>query len=143
MVKVTNIAEQTKVKLRELMETSVEAGETIDELTHRIEETYDGFATYRAYRIAATETINAMGASQTLQVSDEGDPDVEKEWLSSRDAATRDTHKPGTGLDGQRVKVDEPFEIDGQLLRWPADSGLGADPSLTVNCRCTLLWFNP
>jgi hypothetical protein len=136
--KVVTIQDSTKAMIQDVLSQGIEAGDTITDMTHRLTDLYRGFATARAYRIAATETVNAMGASQTLQVSAEGDPDVEKEWLSSRDPAVRDSHQR---LDGQRVKVDEPFEIDGQLLRWPADGGLGAAPAYTVNCRCSLNWL--
>lgn len=133
--KVTDITTSTRSLLQRILEEGVEAGDAITDLARRIEES-TGFSMARALRISSTEVIASAGASQVLMVADE-DPRATKQWLSSRDQAVRDAHRE---LDGQQVLVTEAFEIDGARLRWPADSGLGAPPELTVFCRCALTW---
>jgi uncharacterized protein with gpF-like domain len=56
-----------------------------------------------------------------------------KVWLTTQDGETRDDH---SFADGQRVPVQEPFNVGGELLDAPA---LGSDPANNVNCRCTML----
>lgn len=59
--------------------------------------------------------------------------DMEKEWFATLDGRTRDTHRM---LDRQRRPIDEPFEVEGMEIMFPADPH--AHPSLTYNCRCTM-----
>jgi uncharacterized protein with gpF-like domain len=136
--KVVNILDTTKQQIREILEEGVAAGDTIVDMANRLDTLYAGFSRARSLRIASTEVVNAMGASQVLMVEEEGEGPVVKEWLSSRDAAVRDAH---ARLDGVSVGVSDAFEIDGARLRWPADSGLGAPPGLVINCRCSLQYI--
>lgn len=41
------------------------------------------------------------------------------------------------GPHGQTVGVREPFEVSGELLRFPGDTSLGASLGNVINCRCT------
>lgn len=59
--------------------------------------------------------------------------DMEKEWFATLDGRTRDTHRM---LDRQKRPLDEPFEVEGMEIMYPADPH--AHPSLTYNCRCTM-----
>lgn len=86
----------------------------------------------RSDRIARTETGKAYNGARVEEMKMH---DVEKhQWLSSRDAHVRDTHQPGTGVDGDIVTVGEPFP-NGVI--YPSEGGPSAPASEVVNCRCT------
>lgn len=57
--------------------------------------------------------------------------DLMKQWMATLDSHTRDSH---ADIDGEQVKVDEPFS---NKLMYPGDPG--GDPSEVYNCRCTLV----
>jgi hypothetical protein len=59
---------------------------------------------------------------------------VHKEWMTTFDEHTRYTHRM---LDGQKVPVDKPFEVEGYKIMFPGDPA--AHPSMIYNCRCTLV----
>jgi len=56
-----------------------------------------------------------------------------KEWRAVLDSKTRPAH---VVADGQVKKINEPFEVDNELLMYPSDSSLGASIENTINCRC-------
>lgn len=62
-------------------------------------------------------------------------------WLSSRDRRVRKPPKSGANhaaMDGQRVRVGEPFVTPrGFRLLFPGDVSLGAPADEVINCRCT------
>ena len=59
---------------------------------------------------------------------------LEQEWLATLDNRTRHAHRV---VDGQRVKVGEPFQVDGYDIESPGDPS--APGYLVYNCRCTLI----
>lgn len=88
-----------------------------------------------AKRIARTEGHRIQQAS-TMDAQTEAKKkgaDVVKQWDSTLDGATRETHRK---LDGQIREVDEPFEADGKKAMYPGDFG---DPAEDINCRCASL----
>ena len=88
-----------------------------------------------AKRIARTEGHRIQQAS-TMDAQTEAKKkgaDVLKQWDSTLDGATRETHRK---LDGQIREVDEPFEADGKKAMYPGDFG---DPAEDCNCRCASL----
>ena len=75
-----------------------------------------------AYNFASVEAWRQSGVVEQV------------EWLSSGDAATRETHLLA---DGQRVDFGETFDVGGAALAFPGDpSGPAGE---TINCRCTAL----
>lgn len=66
-----------------------------------------------------------------------GSPRASKEWATILDQVTRLSH---VIADGQKVPMTEPFVVQGELLRRPADTSLGASASNTINCRCSALY---
>lgn len=88
-----------------------------------------------AIRIARTEGHRIQQQSQldTLNTAKEKGADVVKQWDSTLDGRTRDTHRL---LDGQIREVDEPFESSGMKAMYPGGFGR---PSEDCNCRCCML----
>jgi SPP1 gp7 family putative phage head morphogenesis protein len=93
------------------------------------------FSQDRSLRIARTESTKAVNAAtdQAYRQAATAGIDIQKQWLSSRDAKVREAHQ---ALDGVVVGVNEEFESEGYTSPLPANFG---DPSLDVNCRCTIV----
>jgi HK97 family phage portal protein len=93
------------------------------------------FSQDRSLRIARTESTKAVNAAtdQAYRQAATAGIDIQKQWLSSRDAKVREAHAE---LDGVVVGVNEEFESEGYTSPCPANFG---DPSLDVNCRCTIV----
>lgn len=64
--------------------------------------------------------------------------DIKQMWLATYDGRTRHEHRQ---LDGQIRAVNEPFEVDGYKLDFPADPK--GEPFLVYNCRCTTIPYLP
>lgn len=98
----------------------------------------------KATMLARTDLIGmSNGAGQGVakmlneaaRSNNEPEPIGDKVWLSSHDARVRDTH---AAADGQRVPLDQPFNVGGEPLAYPGDpAGSNAE---TINCRCTELY---
>lgn len=63
---------------------------------------------------------------------------VQKQWMATLDARTRDAH---ADLDGQIKDVDKPFESSLGPIMYPGDPS--AAPGNVWNCRCTLTYVYP
>ncbi len=88
-----------------------------------------------AMRIARTEAhrIQCKATSDAQFKAKEKGADVVKQWDSSLDGKTRDTHRQ---LDGQIRELEEPFEVAGHKAMFPGGFGIAAED---INCRCALL----
>jgi len=60
-----------------------------------------------------------------------------KQWAAILDEVTRLNHAIA---DGQRRRIDEPFNVGGELLRHPGDTSLNASAGNVINCRCSALY---
>lgn len=89
----------------------------------------------KAMRIARTEghKIQVEAAFDSQKKAKEAGADIVKQWDSTLDGKTRDTHRK---LDGQIRELDELFEVNGKKAKYP--SGFGR-PEEDINCRCALL----
>jgi uncharacterized protein with gpF-like domain len=61
-----------------------------------------------------------------------------QEWIATQDDRVRDEHSEA---DGQVRSIAEPFDVGGAQMFYPGDPS--GDPSLTVNCRCTIAFLTP
>jgi SPP1 gp7 family putative phage head morphogenesis protein len=88
---------------------------------------------WRRELIVRTETTRAANKGAVTLYDTWG---VErKEWLSTMDDRTRDTHK---NVNGQIVNIDKPFILsNGIEIMQPGDTN--APLSETAACRCTIL----
>lgn len=95
-----------------------------------------GNVTYsNASRIARTEghRIQNEAALDVIEEAHKKGANIVKQWDSTLDEKTRDTHRQ---LDGQIREFDEYFEVNGLKSTAP---GLFGDPAEDCNCRCCLL----
>lgn len=138
-IKITQIESTTLDLIRRQLSEGMEAGESVPQISKRIEELYDRNISTRSTLIARTEVIGASNAASYMGAKSTG-LQLNKKWLSSRDGRVRDDHKAENGGDGQEVGMDEPFIIGGERLMWPGDNSLGASGKQTVACRCTITY---
>jgi len=81
----------------------------------------------------ATEAEVLSGMPPSVAGGSPQQKDIDKEWETVGDDKVREEH---VAADGQRRKVNEPFDVGGEQLRWPGDAGLGASLGNIINCRC-------
>jgi len=98
----------------------------------------------RAEAIFRTEVgrVYSISTQARLMQVAETAPDIEKGWIATGDHRTRSGH---LDAHGQRVKVDEPFEVAAERggpkekLMYPRDPR--GSPANTINCRCRhIVW---
>jgi SPP1 gp7 family putative phage head morphogenesis protein len=106
-----------------------ESGKGIPEIAREMMKDLNISQRYRAERIARTEVIGASNMSSQAGAEATG-LDLEKEWISFIDSATRESH---VALNGEKVAMDEPFSNG---LDVPGDAGGEAEE--VINCRCTV-----
>lgn len=88
----------------------------------------------RAVERIVTSAENSARADSYARAEKLGVSNIQQEWVATLDGKTRHTHRM---LDGMRVRVSEPFEVEGYTIRYPCDPE--ADPEMVCNCRCTLV----
>ena len=87
----------------------------------------------RANMIARTETHTAANmATKTMALNLGGN---EKQWLNAGDKRVRVNHR---NVSTDWISVDEKFNVGGESMEYPGDSGASA--ANVVNCRCTVLY---
>lgn len=122
----------------------IEAGDTPRELRARVAAELDiNEWSYRAERIARTETTGAFGAAQSesldLTERELGEP-LRRMWLAkmgSGGGPAEDVRPEHQAAHRQIVESGKPFDVGGTPMRFPGDPS--APPELTVNCRCTVV----
>jgi len=95
-------------------------------------------ASVRYARTMTTSAQNAGRYNAFRRAKDLG-VDLTIEWSATLDGRTRHEHRM---MHGQRREVDEPFEVSGVKILYPAQAKLGGSnipQELIWNCRCTLL----
>jgi uncharacterized protein with gpF-like domain len=121
-------------QLREQLTQSLIQGEAYGTAAKRIKNRMDVGAT-NVMRIAQHEMHQTRQRAK-LSSMDEGAKagiTLKKQWVSTIDGSTRDTHQQ---LDGQQVDLDKPFKANGMSAEAP---GLFGDPSEDLGCRCTMI----
>lgn len=135
------ITENTTKDIAELIDQALREGWDIDRVTREINRLFDSMKAWRARRIAV---VNVTAGFERGQLESFQRAGVEfKQWLSERDTRVRPTHQKGTGADGQRVAVRDPFKVGKALLMHPGDP-IGGEGNLQeiMGCRCTMLPAN-
>ena len=110
-------------------------GESNQEIAKRLKNIV-GMNTESAIRNARTMTTSCenRGRLESYKFAQDKGVKMKKVWMcAGNDGRTRLTHLM---LDGQEKDIEEPFEIEGYELMYPADP-TGA-PEMVYNCRCTM-----
>ncbi len=93
-------------------------------------------ASYKqALRIARTEggRTSSLAQQESSERAEELGVKMEKRWLATLDAKTRDTHQ---ALDGQTVPIKGDFTSNGYKAKGPRLFGVASED---INCRCTTI----
>lgn len=119
---------------RELTKSIVQ-GEGIDKLTKRLATVIpsNNMNLIRTHARTMYTSAQNQGRLIRYQEAEEMGIKTKKQWLATLDDRTRYTHQE---LDGQIRELDEPFEVEGYEIMYPADPHV--EPALTYNCRCTM-----
>lgn len=124
-----------KKSIQREISVGLSSGATYAEITRNI-----SFATgaplSRAKTIVRTEghRVQQASSADARDAAKAQGCSVVKQWDSTLDGKTRDTHRE---LDGQIRETDKPFESSsGRTARYPGDFG---DPAEDCNCRCVAL----
>lgn len=126
-----SIPDMSKRIFGEIMKTSKTEGLTDKEMGALLKRNKD--AAIRSARTIVTGAENKGRMDSYKRAQDDGII-LEKEWLATSDARTRDWHNE---LDGQTRPIDEPFENAIGKIMFPGDPS--ADGANVYNCRCTLV----
>lgn len=128
-------AKALKKSIQREISVGLSSGATYAEITRNI-----SFATgaplSRAKTIVRTEghRVQQASSADARDAAKAQGCSVVKQWDSTLDGKTRDTHRE---LDGQIRETDKPFESSsGRKARYPGDFG---DPAEDCNCRCVAL----
>lgn len=110
-------------------------GESIGKIAKRLRGVadMDYKASIRNARTSITSAQNGGRLDSYKRVQSMG-IEMEKQWLATFDSRTRHEHRL---LDGQIKPIDEPFEVEGYELMFPADPS--GEAFLVYNCRCTMV----
>jgi hypothetical protein len=109
-------------------------GETMDELTNRVQEQFDGIEKGRAFVIARTESQCAYGTAQMAVLKDAGYET--KLWQTSDDELVRDSHAECE--EQGAIGIDEQFSNG---LDFPGDPE--GEAKEVIGCRCYLIKGEP
>jgi len=124
------VNETTIKKLKATLAEGVLKGESIAQLKKRVEDLFEMWYTGRDKTIARTEVLSSNNAGSLFGYEQSGVVEY-KEWLATRDARVRDSHKY---LDGEKVLLNKKFSNG---LEYPGDPN--GSPEEIINCRCTLI----
>jgi SPP1 gp7 family putative phage head morphogenesis protein len=114
----------SKDKLRELIMDAYQNNKTIGELTRQIKGEWQQYSTYRAERIARTETANAYGEGSYRYYKETGIK--EKKWLTMGDSKVAEMCYSNE-FQGW-IPIEEGFK-----------TGVEHEPN-HVNCRCSVIY---
>ncbi len=128
------VNESTADMLAEQLSEALKNGETIDQISRRIDNVFDYSEKFRSIRTARTEVIGANNAGQLQTYAEAG---IEhKQWITARDERVRPSHQ----IDGQTVKINEDFTTNlGSHMQYPGDRNGNAPVEDIIQCRCTLI----
>lgn len=125
-----------KGQIQSVTMQSILQGESIPKMAKRITNEMGERNFANATRYARTSMTGAQNAGRADAYKRAKGMGIEmtQMWVATLDGRTRHEHRQ---LDGQVAEVDEPFEIDGEKIRFPGDPQ--APGYLIWNCRCTTI----
>jgi SPP1 gp7 family putative phage head morphogenesis protein len=123
------VASKIKSVITEAIEKNLSVPEVAKLLKEKIREVYNG--DFRAKTIARTEMGIIQSEARFNLMTEAGVEFIE--WVSARDEKVRDSEFSHVELDGQVVKLGEPFN-NGEDIERPGDPSASAGN--VINCRC-------
>lgn len=121
-----------RITAKVINEAAEDGGWGITKMAKQIEKYLNISNFYRAERIARTEVLAASNEGSILGADSLG-IEYKKEWISTNDTRTRDSHR---GFN-QVVEKYERFTLpSGARLEYPGDPNGSAEE--VINCRCTI-----
>jgi SPP1 gp7 family putative phage head morphogenesis protein len=132
---VSKISTTQKQLIAQTVFQGIREGKGNKEIARDLRKTGQVVSRYRANMIARTETHNAAGKATEEMARGLGVAE-EKKWLDSEDERVRSYHR--NIMNGDWIKADDPFIVDGIAMDYPGDSMGGA--SNVVNCRCVCIY---
>lgn len=130
--------------VQDTVASGIKGGASIFDITKDIKTLYgNDMTTWRAERIARTETLRGMSYAQQesqLKVS----PLSKKVWIDAGDSRVRPTSAKGkfnhrnADLANGKIALKEAFRVSGQSLMFPRDTSIDATAGNVINCRCTV-----
>lgn len=111
-------------------------GDSMDDIAKRLQKVtdMDESSSIRYARTMVTSAENAGRQSRMEDVSQKYGIEMEKVWIATLDARTRDAH---IELDGTSVPVNGEWKNEFGKIKFPADpNAAGAN---VYNCRCTMI----
>ena len=126
----SGVPDEIYAQVQNELTAGLNAGETIAQLSQRIQNVFDEISKGRADVIAATETAAAYGYASQQAALQAG---VEyKKWLHS--VIPKEPRPDHLAIDGLVVPIDEPYPVGDPRLMYPhAPDGSAED---VINCRC-------
>jgi uncharacterized protein with gpF-like domain len=132
--RITSVAETTRANIVSQVRMGQTEGLGVAQISRRIAKAVPSISTQRGALIARTETHGAanFGANKVAQTVGFK---LQKEWVAAEDHRTRPFH---AAANGQKVDMDQPFEVGGEMLMYPGDEA--GSPWNTINCRCAVTY---
>jgi SPP1 gp7 family putative phage head morphogenesis protein len=123
-------------QIQSVMIQSLLQGESMGEIATRLATAVGDKNRASAIRNARTMTTGAQSAGRVDGYKRAQDMGIKtrQQWVATLDGRTRHEHRL---LDGEIVDVGEPFEVEGEKIRFPGDPS--APGHLVYNCRCTVI----
>lgn len=130
-----NAKKWSQAKLRNELTQGILQGESNQNIAKRLERVF-GMDENASIRNARTMTTSAecAGRLDSYRRAEKMGIGLIKIWMATLDTRTRHEHRM---VDGQKREIEEPFDVDGHEMMFPADP-LG-EPYLVYNCRCTTI----
>lgn len=136
--KINDVSNTTRRRIMRVVADSYAEGNGADQTAAAVASFMPKLSSSRALTIARTEVIAASNAGSDAAARSFGVPLV-KDWLATYDGRARADHEQA-GEDQRGVSLDAPFTVGGASLAFPGDSGMGAPPEETINCRCAVAY---
>jgi hypothetical protein len=132
--RIVGITQTSRDLLSRVIQRAFDEGMGMDEAKRLINKQFPQYSIARSEIIARTEIVSASNLGSITSARATGLV-LNKVWLATRDARTRDDH---ASADGQKVEINGKFIVGGEELEYPGDPF--GSPGNVINCRCTLFY---
>lgn len=138
--RIVGITQTSQDLMARIIQRAFDEGMGIDEAKRLINKTFPQYSIARSAIIARTEIVSASNLGSISSARATG-LTLNKVWLATRDNRTRTLQNSDfdhASADGQKVGINEMFNVSGENLEFPGDPF--GSPGNVINCRCTLFY---